>query len=147
MTEDKKPSFWLSFAAGGVSGTIGAVITCPLEVIKTRFQSSSSHMNASISPITSQAMLSSASKSIHSGSFKGTGALATLTGHVTDTAKAMQSIYRQEGLAALWRGVGATVVGVMPSRALYFASYNTGKPSLANSSLKHCMLLLSWLCS
>ena len=38
-----------------------------------------------------------------------------------------RSIYQQEGLFALWRGVGATVVGVMPSRAIYFACYNQGK--------------------
>lgn len=29
----------LHFVAGGVGGTIGAVLTCPLEVVKTRLQS------------------------------------------------------------------------------------------------------------
>ena len=31
---------WLHFAAGGIGGTVGAVLTCPLEVVKTRLQSS-----------------------------------------------------------------------------------------------------------
>jgi hypothetical protein len=30
----------LHFMAGGVGGTVGAIITCPLEVVKTRLQSS-----------------------------------------------------------------------------------------------------------
>lgn len=34
------PSFWLHFSAGGLAGTIGAAATCPLEVVKTRLQSS-----------------------------------------------------------------------------------------------------------
>jgi hypothetical protein len=34
------PSFWLHFTAGGLAGTIGAAVTCPLEVVKTRLQSS-----------------------------------------------------------------------------------------------------------
>ena len=28
------------FVAGGIGGTVGAVLTCPLEVVKTRLQSS-----------------------------------------------------------------------------------------------------------
>lgn len=30
----------IHFMAGGIGGTVGAVITCPLEVVKTRLQSS-----------------------------------------------------------------------------------------------------------
>lgn len=36
----KPPPFWLHFSAGGIAGTIGAAVTCPLEVVKTRLQSS-----------------------------------------------------------------------------------------------------------
>lgn len=32
--------FWIHFLSGGIAGTIGAVVTCPLELVKTRFQSS-----------------------------------------------------------------------------------------------------------
>ena len=32
--------------AGGVGGTVGAVVTCPLEVVKTRLQASSSGFEA-----------------------------------------------------------------------------------------------------
>jgi hypothetical protein len=36
--------FWNHLLAGGISGTVGALITNPLEVIKTRFQASSFDM-------------------------------------------------------------------------------------------------------
>ena len=43
--------------------------------------------------------------------------------HVRGTLNVLTSIYAKEGLAALWKGVRATVVGVMPSRAIYFSTY------------------------
>jgi len=33
---------WIHLVAGGVGGTTGAIVTCPLEVVKTRLQSSNS---------------------------------------------------------------------------------------------------------
>lgn len=41
--------------------------------------------------------------------------------------QALRGIYVNEGVTALWKGVGATVVGVMPARAIYFSSYTKGK--------------------
>lgn len=43
--------------------------------------------------------------------------------HIRGTLNVLTSIYAKEGLGALWKGVGATVVGVMPSRAIYFSTY------------------------
>lgn len=36
----KQLPFWIHFMAGGLAGTVGALVTCPLELVKTRFQSS-----------------------------------------------------------------------------------------------------------
>lgn len=47
----------------------------------------------------------------------------SLAFHVRGTLNLLASIYSKEGPAALWKGVGATVVGVMPSRAIYFSTY------------------------
>lgn len=42
--------------------------------------------------------------------------------------RALYTTVRQEGVLALWRGIGPTMVGTVPSRAIYFAAYNKFKP-------------------
>ncbi len=54
-----------------------------------------------------------------------------IVGHVTETCGVLGDIYRLEGIRALWRGTGATLLGVMPSRAIYFSSYTWCKSFLA----------------
>lgn len=50
--------------------------------------------------------------------------------HVSGTVGSLKGIYVNEGLPALWRGMGATIVGVMPSRAIYFSTYSKTKQML-----------------
>jgi solute carrier family 25 protein 33/36 len=38
-----------------------------------------------------------------------------------------RNLYKTEGLASLWKGIGPTVIGVLPARAIYFASYSEAK--------------------
>lgn len=63
--------------------------------------------------------------------------------HVTGTLNSLKGIYTNEGLSALWRGMGPTIVGVMPSRAIYFSTYSKSKHFLTSlnegqeSSLVH----------
>lgn len=52
--------------------------------------------------------------------------------HIRGTLTVLNSIYLKEGMAALWKGVGATVVGVMPSRAIYFSTYAKTKHVLSD---------------
>lgn len=52
--------------------------------------------------------------------------------HVLGTVNSLRAIYTNEGLGALWRGMGPTVVGVMPSRAIYFSTYSKTKHFLAH---------------
>lgn len=54
--------------------------------------------------------------------------------HIRGTLNVLNSIYLQEGIGALWKGVGATVVGVMPSRAIYFSTYAKTKHVLIDSN-------------
>lgn len=54
--------------------------------------------------------------------------------HVRGTLNVLNSIYLQEGIGALWKGVGATVFGVMPSRAIYFSTYAKTKHVLIDSN-------------
>ena len=60
------------------------------------------------------------------------GPLSSLAFHVRGTLNVLASIYAKEGMAALWKGVGATVVGVMPSRAIYFSTYAKTKHVLTD---------------
>ena len=110
--------FWIHFLAGGISGTFSAVITCPLEVVKTRFQSSHYATNVG--------------NGIREISFS-RYPMRTLWYHINGTLGAVYSVYKMEGLAALWKGIGATVVGVMPSRAIFFSTYQTSKTFLSGN--------------
>ena len=89
------PSY-VHFISGGIAGTVGAVVTCPLEVVKTRLQSSK-----------------------YSTGAKGKALGGTFSG--------MKMIWQTEGWMGLYRGVGPTLVGVVPSRAVYFMTYSKAK--------------------
>mmetsp|Transcript_105563 Transcript_105563/g.191964 ORF Transcript_105563/g.191964 Transcript_105563/m.191964 type:complete len:290 (+) Transcript_105563:90-959(+) len=45
---------------------------------------------------------------------------------------ALVTIVRQEGPAGLYRGLGAVLVGALPSQALYFCTYEASKARLGN---------------
>ena len=44
-----------------------------------------------------------------------------------------QDTVRQEGMRALWKGLAPNLVGVVPARAIYFATYSWAKPRLTQS--------------
>ena len=62
---------------------------------------------------------------------------ASMAFHVRGTLAALTSIYTRDGVSALWKGVGATVVGVMPSRAIYFSTYAKTKHVLTDRNGGH----------
>jgi len=95
--------------AGAVGGTIGAIVTCPLEVVKTRLQSSSSGFDYRA---------------------KSVGPLPL--GHTI--WRALRQILVHEGFPGLFRGLGPTIVGVAPARAIYFWAYSSTKQRLNASS-------------
>lgn len=117
----KQPTpFWVTFTAGGIAGTVGAVFTCPLEVVKTRLQSSQ-YVHQSI-PSISMAL----PNSTHSVNML-VRPLYAGVGHIAGTINVLKRVAVEEGVGALWKGVGATIVGVLPARAIYFSSYHRGK--------------------
>lgn len=98
--------------AGGCGGTVGAIFTCPLEVVKTRLQSSS------ITLYVSEVQLSTVN-GVSVARMSPPGPLHCL-----------KLILEKEGPRSLFRGLGPTLVGVAPSRAIYFAAYSTAKEKL-----------------
>jgi solute carrier family 25 protein 33/36 len=98
--------FHKHFIAGGLAGTLGAALLCPLEVAKTRLQSS-------------------LYKSTPSHSLK--NPLWIITHHVKGVFQMLYQIQQVEGFRALWKGLGPNLVGVVPARSIYFAVYSQGK--------------------
>lgn len=117
-----KQSTLVHLTAGGVAGTSGAILTCPLEVIKTRLQSSVPVFR----PVpcfqgSSSVMTMSIAMDTH---VKPAGILAC-TRHIIQT----------EGIKSLFRGLGPNLVGVAPARAIYFTIYANTKNLLNNSGI------------
>ncbi|XP_033288760.1 solute carrier family 25 member 33 isoform X1 [Orcinus orca] len=150
----QKENTLLHLFAGGCGGTVGAIFTCPLEVIKTRLQSSRLALRTVYYP------------QVHLGTISGAGMVrptsvtpgllqvlktevpqrqglrfvltpevppstenaACHTARIQDKQNmAHQSILEKEGPKSLFRGLGPNLVGVAPSRAVYFACYSKAK--------------------
>nr|XP_046200707.1 solute carrier family 25 member 33-like [Oncorhynchus gorbuscha] len=120
----------LHLFAGGCSGTVGAIVTCPLEVLKTRLQSS----GLALRPVFQ----------VQLGTLNGTGVIRPGSGTVTPPGllQVLRSILEKEGPRSLFRGLGPNLVGVAPSRAIYFAAYKKSKETfngffVPNSGVVH----------
>lgn len=110
-----------------ISGTVGAVITNPLEVVKTRMQSSLFHNLPHQISLATSSPLGGSSSSTATAALRVVAPLRMAWMHILGTVDVLRSIYTSEGLSALWRGMGPTIVGVMPSRAIYFSTYSSAK--------------------
>nr|CAD7444987.1 unnamed protein product [Timema bartmani] len=141
----------IHLVAGGVAGTVGAIVTCPLEVVKTRLQSSScgfhvqkvclpkiattsSHVTCkTIPPLQRRRLTTVTARSptqilaiSHSAVGSGTPTMGLV--------QCLRHIVEHEGPRALFKGLGPNLVGVAPSRAIYFCAYSQSK-SFLNSVL------------
>ncbi|KAH0836863.1 mitochondrial carrier protein RIM2 [Lanmaoa asiatica] len=111
---------WQHFVAGGFGGMCGAIVTSPFDVVKTRLQSSLfREKHASVGMVG--------------------GGVATLPHrsggllwNFVETGHILRDIYRNESPRALFKGLGPTLVGVIPARSINFFTYGTGKQIIAN---------------
>ncbi|VEN38726.1 unnamed protein product [Callosobruchus maculatus] len=124
MTQSQRDTV-IHLIAGGVAGTTGAIITCPLEVVKTRLQSSknsfvivrdisnipgeSPHPKTTCRTVPYQKRFSSVPQ------------------HSMSIYQCLKHIVQHEGPMALFKGLGPNLVGVAPSRAIYFCTYSQAK--------------------
>jgi len=92
--------------SGGIGGTIGAIVTCPLEVVKTRQQSSLKSFDYYHIPNNTKKQQKNS---------------------VAQIFRSVKHIYKNEGKRGLFRGLGPNLVGVAPSRAIYFCTYSQVK--------------------
>lgn len=105
---------WVHFVAGGLGGMCGAIFTCPFDVVKTRLQSSVYR------DLYSSSILAGSSKS----------AAGKVLTHFKETCMIISSVYRNEGPRALFKGLGPSLVGVIPARSINFFTYGYSKDVL-----------------
>ncbi|XP_069069772.1 solute carrier family 25 member 36 isoform X2 [Pleurodeles waltl] len=108
--------------AGGCGGTVGAILTCPLEVVKTRLQSSATAVCIS---------------EIQLNTLNGTS-VNRVTRASPGPFLCLKMILQKEGARSLFRGLGPNLVGVAPSRAIYFAAYSGCKEKLNHVFVSDC---------
>jgi len=115
MTTDCNNSTSVHLLAGGVAGTTAAIATCPLEVVKTRLQSSA----AVFQPIEYTSVIS--------GNLRVAGCSSSLVdvecARPAGILGCIRHIVKTEGVSALYKGLGPNIIGVAPARAIYFAIY------------------------
>jgi len=118
--KERRP--WAHFVAGGLGGMTAATLTSPLDVLKTRLQSTFYQ---------EQLAATRAMKGIPSPSQLPLMRAAWL--HVSETGQILASIPKVEGWRALFKGLGPNLIGVVPARAINFWAYGNGKRVISNS--------------
>ncbi|GAB5592929.1 Pyrimidine nucleotide transporter [Umbelopsis nana] len=101
---------YVHFVAGGVGGMIGAICTSPLDVVKTRLQST----------YYQQKVRNNMGSSIAKSS-------TSMLGHFVETGRLLVRIKQVEGARGLFKGLGPNLVGVVPARAIAFFTYGNSK--------------------
>lgn len=96
--------------AGAIGGFTSGIITCPLDVIKTKLQAQGGYVPTD--------------QGRHAGHPK-------LYNGLVGTARV---IWREEGIRGMYRGLGPIVMGYLPTWAVWFTVYNKSKVWLADYS-------------
>ncbi|TRX97129.1 hypothetical protein FHL15_001923 [Xylaria flabelliformis] len=106
--------------SGAVGGFTSGVVTCPLDVIKTKLQAQGGFL-----PV---------SKGRHVGHHKVYSGLIGTGG----------AIWRDEGIRGLYRGLGPIVLGYLPTWAVWFTVYNKSKTYLADHHVRNQFAINFW---
>ncbi|QIW99303.1 hypothetical protein AMS68_004821 [Peltaster fructicola] len=115
-SEPRERKAWAHFVAGGLGGMTAATLTSPLDVLKTRLQSTFYQ---------SQLAAARAAKGIPPPNQLPFARAALL--HITETGQILAQIPKVEGWKALFKGLGPNLIGVVPARAINFWAYGNGK--------------------
>ncbi|KAH0423726.1 hypothetical protein CcaCcLH18_11977 [Colletotrichum camelliae] len=105
---------WVHLVAGASGGVATSILTSPLDVLRTRLQSSL-YRQPSRPDVTARI--------IHHPS----RTLSTPLGHVLETFDILRSIRNSEGWRGLFRGLGPSLAGVVPATAIKFYTYGNCK--------------------
>lgn len=112
---------WAHFVAGGVGGMTAALLTSPLDVLKTRLQSDFYQ---------SQLVASRAVRGVPPP--ESLPFLRSSVAHFRETFQILFAIPRVEGVRALFKGLGPTLTGIVPASAIKFYTYGNCKRIIAD---------------
>ncbi|ORY69265.1 mitochondrial carrier domain-containing protein [Leucosporidium creatinivorum] len=115
--DKRRPPAAVHLIAGGLGGMCGSVVTAPFDLVKTRLQSD---------------MFQHRSTTTKQGVKVAQHGIKQLLGNFVDTGLILRDVYKYEGPSALFKGLGPTLVGVVPGRSINFFVYGNGKQLYAD---------------
>ncbi|KAJ2678507.1 Pyrimidine nucleotide transporter, mitochondrial [Coemansia spiralis] len=122
---------WLHFVAGGLAGMTGAIITSPLDVLRTRQQLYGTTFGK-------QGQIQAIQQAQPSA------ILRTLRPFIA-TGSYLKELCVKEGFRGWFAGLGPALAGIIPSRSIQFFAYGNGKNVLTywNSGQETALIHLS----
>lgn len=102
-----------SLIAGAGAGLISSIVTCPLDVVKTRLQAFGG--------------IPRSAAGVRAGAAQG---MAEAAPAVTGLVGTVRHIWHNEGIRGLYRGLAPTIYGYLPTWAIYFTVYDRVKAKL-----------------
>ncbi|KAI0108532.1 mitochondrial carrier [Daldinia grandis] len=106
--------------SGAIGGFTSGIVTCPLDVIKTKLQA--------------QGRFIPVDKGRYVGHHR-------VYSGLIGTAKI---IWREEGLRGMYRGLGPIILGYLPTWAVWFTVYNKSKVFMADNKLQKNQFLINF---
>lgn len=122
MAEKEERHWSRSVIAGAGAGCATSLVTCPMDVVKTRLQSQSIPRSVTGFPL------------LHSLFYNTESAKSSVKFNkqpYRGTVPSLRRIFREEGWRGLYRGLAPTIVGYLPAHAIYFSVYSNAKHTLA----------------
>lgn len=96
-----------SMISGAGAGLVSSILTCPLDLVKTKLQAQ--------------------------GGLRVEGQ----TGYYNGLIGSLRMIWQEEGFRGLYRGLGPTIFGYLPTWAIYFTVYDSVKSTLVELRPSH----------
>lgn len=131
------PGSAVHLIAGGIGATIASASTCPLEVVQTRLQSTLLRNFAVLPATTINFQNKGAAGTLEMNVSKGLVYHAEQlfrNNYLTQLFSYMRYMAKTEGASSLFRGLLPNILGVAPTKSVYFLVYSQVKGSLNEST-------------